>query len=78
LKFRSCPDEQTRITYGFFSAFIREKTKPDEPATPVKNYITPSGLERRKDERRFLLTRKRLLLENDLSGSTSRSCFGVA
>ena len=31
----------------------------DEPATPVKNYITPSGLERLKDEHRFLLTRDR-------------------
>jgi transcription elongation factor GreB len=33
--------------------------KPDEPTTPVKNYITPSGLERLKDEHRFLLTRER-------------------
>jgi transcription elongation factor GreB len=35
------------------------KPKPDEPATHVKNYITPSGLERLKDEHRFLLTRER-------------------
>src|SRR5437588_10709936 len=35
------------------------KPQPDEPATPVKNYITPSGLERLKDEHRFLLTRER-------------------
>src|SRR4029077_5193899 len=35
------------------------KPKPDEPATPVKNYITPSGLQRLKDEHRFLLTRER-------------------
>src|ERR1700691_3012086 len=35
------------------------KPKPDEPATLVKNYITPSGLERLKDEHRFLLTRER-------------------
>jgi transcription elongation factor GreB len=35
------------------------KPKPDEPGTPVKNYITPSGLERLKDEHRFLLTRER-------------------
>jgi transcription elongation factor GreB len=35
------------------------KPKPDEPATQVKNYITPSGLERLKDEHRFLLTRER-------------------
>ncbi|MGC2709415.1 MAG: transcription elongation factor GreB, partial [Candidatus Sulfotelmatobacter sp.] len=35
------------------------KPKPDEPAAPVKNYITPSGLQRLKDEHRFLLTRER-------------------
>jgi transcription elongation factor GreB len=35
------------------------KPQSDEPATPVKNYITPSGLERLKDEHRFLLTRER-------------------
>ena len=35
------------------------KPKPDAPATHVKNYITPSGLERLKDEHRFLLTRER-------------------
>ena len=33
--------------------------KPDEAATPVKNYITPSGLERLKQEHRFLLTKDR-------------------
>jgi transcription elongation factor GreB len=33
--------------------------KPDEPGPLVKNYITPSGLERLKDEHRFLLTRER-------------------
>src|SRR3954453_8887120 len=31
----------------------------DEPATGAKNYITPSGLQRLKDEHRFLLTRER-------------------
>jgi transcription elongation factor GreB len=31
----------------------------DEPATPGKNYITPAGLQRLKDEHRFLLTRER-------------------
>src|ERR1700691_3884995 len=35
------------------------KPQPDEPATHVKNYITPSGLQRLKDEHRFLLTRER-------------------
>src|ERR1051326_6613800 len=31
----------------------------DEPATRVKNYITPSGLQRLKDEHQFLLIRER-------------------
>jgi transcription elongation factor GreB len=35
------------------------KPQPDAPTTPVKNYITPSGLQRLKDERHFLLTRER-------------------
>ena len=38
---------------------LRENHKADEPATPGKNYITPSGLQRLKDEHRFLLTRER-------------------
>jgi transcription elongation factor GreB len=35
------------------------KPQADEPAVRVKNYITPSGLQRLKDEHRFLLTRER-------------------
>src|SRR5436190_13263471 len=35
------------------------KPEGDEPATPSKNYITPGGLQRLKDEHRFLLTRER-------------------
>lgn len=35
------------------------KPREDEPATPVKNYITPGGLQRLRDEHRFLLTRER-------------------
>ena len=35
------------------------KPQENEPAPPGKNYITPSGLERLKDEHRFLLTRER-------------------
>jgi transcription elongation factor GreB len=35
------------------------KPQADEPATRGKNYITPSGLQRLKDERQFLLTRER-------------------
>ena len=36
------------------------KPQEDEPTTPSKNYITPSGLLRLKDEHHFLLTRERL------------------
>src|SRR6267143_4921029 len=35
------------------------KPQGDEPAARVKNYITPSGLQRLRDEHRFLLTRER-------------------
>src|SRR6201988_5392824 len=35
------------------------KPQRDEPATRGKNYITPSGLQRLKEEHRFLLTRER-------------------
>src|SRR5947209_3862590 len=35
------------------------KPQGDEPAARVKNYITPSGLQRLKDEHQFLLTRER-------------------
>src|SRR5437879_4440093 len=35
------------------------KPQADEPATQGKNYITPSGLQRLKEEHRFLLTRER-------------------
>ena len=35
------------------------RPQADDPATPGKNYITPSGLQRLIDEHRFLLTRER-------------------
>src|SRR5882724_7617834 len=44
--------------YEMRKGFTR-KPQRDEPAAPVKNYITRSGLERLKDEHRFLLTRER-------------------
>ena len=44
--------------YEMRKGFTR-KPQADEPATPGKNYITRSGLERLKDEHRFLLTRER-------------------
>ena len=47
-----------RKDYEMRKGFTRHP-KPDAPATHVKNYITRSGLERLKDEHRFLLTRER-------------------
>jgi transcription elongation factor GreB len=44
--------------YEIRKGFAR-KPQGDEPATRGKNYITPSGLQRLKDEHRFLLTRER-------------------
>ena len=38
---------------------LTRKPQRDEPATQGKNYITRSGLQRLKDEHRFLLTRER-------------------
>jgi transcription elongation factor GreB len=35
------------------------RPQPDTPGVQVKNYITPSGLQRLKEEHRFLLTRER-------------------
>lgn len=37
---------------------LREPRR-DAPGPPVKNYITPAGLQRLKDEHRFLLNRER-------------------
>jgi transcription elongation factor GreB len=44
--------------YDMRKGFTR-KPQADEPATRVKNYITPGGLQRLKEEHRFLLTRER-------------------
>src|SRR5881275_3700990 len=35
------------------------RPQADQPATQRKNYITPGGLQRLKDEHRFLVTRER-------------------
>lgn len=35
------------------------KPRPDDPSAQTKNYITPAGLQRLRDEHRFLLTRER-------------------
>src|SRR5438270_5948513 len=44
--------------YEMRKGFTR-KPQPEAPATQTKNYITPAGLQRLKDEHRFLLTRER-------------------
>src|SRR5450631_1197615 len=44
--------------YAMRKGFTR-KPQGDEPAARGKNYITPGGLQRLKDEHRFLLTRER-------------------
>jgi transcription elongation factor GreB len=48
----------TGNNYEMRKGFTR-KPQGNEPATHGKNYITPSGLQRLKDEHRFLLTRER-------------------
>src|SRR6187399_2420265 len=39
--------------------FTRQPQRDDPAAPRVKNYITPSGLQRLKEEHKFLLTRER-------------------
>src|SRR4026208_1831009 len=45
--------------------------KADEPSTRGKNYITPGGLQRLKDEFRFLLTRERPALTEVVAWAAS-------
>ena len=52
------PPDSPWKDYEMRKGFTR-KPQRDEPATPGKNYITRSGLQRLKDEHRFLLTRER-------------------
>ena len=47
------------------------RPQPDEPATRVKNYITPGGLQRLIDEHRFLLTRERPAVTKVVSWAAS-------
>src|SRR6201996_7450940 len=47
------------------------KPQADEPATRGKNYITPSGLQRLKDEHRFLLARERPAVAEVVAGAAS-------
>jgi transcription elongation factor GreB len=47
------------------------KPQSDEPATQSKNYITPGGLQRLKEELRFLLTRERLAVTEVVAWAAS-------
>ena len=49
------------------------KPQGDEPATRGKNYITPSGLQRLKDEHRFLLTRERPAVKEVVAWAASKA-----
>jgi transcription elongation factor GreB len=50
--------------------FTRQPT-PDPPGAPVKNYITPDGLRRLRDEYRFLLSRERPAVKNVVTWAAS-------
>lgn len=47
------------------------KPKDDSPSTPIKNYITPGGLQRLREEYRFLLSRERPAVKNVVSWAAS-------
>src|SRR4026207_1831676 len=47
------------------------KPQEDTPGPRVKNYITPDGLQRLKDELRFLLTRERPAVTKVVSWAAS-------
>src|ERR1051325_4757273 len=47
------------------------KPQEDEPAVRSKNYITPGGLQRLKEEHRFLLTRERPAVTKVVSWAAS-------
>src|SRR6202023_1294440 len=62
------PLDSRREDYEMRKGFTR-KPQGDEPATRGKNYITPSGLQRLKDEHRFLLTRERPAVTEVVAGA---------
>jgi transcription elongation factor GreB len=47
------------------------KPRPDNPGPPGKNYITPSGLQRLKDEYHFLVARERPAVTKVVSWAAS-------
>src|SRR3954447_26912025 len=56
--------------YEMRKGFTR-KPQADEPATRGKNYITPSALQRPKEEHRFLLTRERPAVTKEAARAAS-------
>src|SRR5579863_7811210 len=54
----TAPSDSCLKDYDMRKGFTR-KPQADEPATRGKNYITPGGLARLKEEHRFLLFRER-------------------
>ena len=56
--------------YEMRKGFTRQP-RPDDPATQAKNYITPGGLQRLKEEHRFLLTRERPAVAEVVSWAAS-------
>jgi transcription elongation factor GreB len=51
--------------------FTRQPQRDDPAAPRVKNYITPAGLQRLKEEHRFLLTRERPAVTKVVSWAAS-------
>src|SRR5262245_42255192 len=47
------------------------KPKDDAPAVRVKNYITPAGLQRLRDENKFLLNKERPAVNNVVASAVS-------
>lgn len=45
--------------------------QPDQPTTQVRNYITPGGLQRLKDEHQFLLNKDRLAVTEAVAWAAS-------
>jgi transcription elongation factor GreB len=54
-----------------FRTGTRQPKREEEPAVRLKNYITPGGLQRLKDEHRFLLNRERPAMTQVVSWAAS-------
>ena len=65
--------ERNEMRKGF-----TRKPPADDPAPQVKNYITPGGLQRLKEEFRFLLTRERPAVTEVVTWAASNGEIGRA